>query len=157
VKTQNSSKLLYFEDLEIGKSYGSKQITVDEHEVIEFAQRYDPQPFHTDPEAARQSVFGTLVASGWHTAALTMRLRVTGDLQLAGGWVGLGIESMKWPKPVLPGDTLHAVFEVIEKRESKSNPSRGVIRVRTSTYNQREELVFETVSVQIVLRREPAL
>lgn len=118
-----------------------------------FAAAYDPQPFHTDKAAAADSVFGTLVASGWHTAAVTMRLRVTGELQLAGGWVGLGIESMKWPKPVLPGDELHAQFEVIEKRESQSNRSRGVIRVRTSTFNQNDELVFETVSVQIVLRR----
>ena len=145
--------VLYYEDLEIAKTYGSSEITVNENEVIEFAKAYDPQPFHTDKAAAKESVFGMLVASGWHTAALTMRLRVTGELQLAGGWIGLGIESMKWPKPVLPGDTLHATFEVIEKRESKSNPSRGIIRVRTCTYNQRGESVFETVSVQIVLKR----
>lgn len=145
--------MLYYEELELGKRYNSDRITVPENEIVEFAKVFDPQLFHTDAAAAKQSVFGQLVASGWHTAALTMRLRVTGELQLAGGWIGLGIESMNWPKPVLPGDTLHATFEVIEKRESKSNPSRGIIRVRTSTYNQNDDLVFETVSVQIVLRR----
>lgn len=145
--------MLYYEELELGKLYNSDRITVTENEIVEFAKAFDPQPFHTDALEAKQTVFGQVVASGWHTAALTMRLRVTGELQLAGGWIGLGIESMKWPKPVLPGDTLRATFEVIEKRESKSNPSRGIIRVRTSTYNQRDELVFETVSVQIVLRK----
>lgn len=144
--------MLYYEDIEIGKLYGSDEVAVSEEEAIEFAKKYDPQPFHIDKVAAKESVFGRLVVSGWHTAALTMRLRVTGDLQLAGGWVGLGIEGMKWPKPVIPGDTLRAAFEVIEKRESKSNPARGIIRVRTQTFNQDNELVFETVSVQIVLK-----
>lgn len=150
------SPVLYYEDLEIGKTYGSDTITVTEADIIEFAKAYDPQPFHTDKEAAKNSTFGTLVASGWHTAALTMRLRVTGELQLAGGWLGMGIEGMKWPKPVLPGDTLHATVEVIEKRESKSNPARGIIRVLTRTYNQDGKLVFETVSVQIALKRNPS-
>jgi acyl dehydratase len=144
---------LYLEDLEIGRSYGSGEALVSEAEIIEFAERFDPQPFHTDPVAAAASVFGQLVASGWHTAALTMRLRVTSDLRLSGGWIGMGIESMKWPKPVVPGDRLTVTVEVIEKRESKSRPDRGVIRVRTSTFNERGELVFETVSVQAVLRR----
>jgi len=144
--------VLYYEDLEIGRTYGSDLVTVTEAKIVEFAKAYDPQPFHTDKAAAKDSVFGTLVASGWHTAALTMRLRVTGELQLAGGWIGLGTEGLKWPKPVLPGDTLRATVEVIEKRESKSNPTRGIIRVRTCTYNQRDEMVFETVSVQIVLK-----
>lgn len=144
---------LYYEDLEIGKRYGSDRLTVTLEDITAFARVYDPQPFHTDPALARSSVFGELVASGWHTAALTMRLRVTGELQLAGGWVGLGVEYLKWPKPVKPGDTLRAEFEVIEKRKSKSNPKRGVIRVRTSTFNQNDELVFETITAQIVERR----
>lgn len=144
---------LFYEDLELGKKYGSSSLVVSQEDMVSFAKVYDPQSFHTDPVAARESVFGELVASGWHTAALTMRLRVTGELQLAGGWVGLGVEYLKWPKPVKPGDTLRAEFEVIEKRESKSNPRRGIIRVRTSTYNQRNELVFETITAQIVERR----
>ena len=144
---------LFYEDLELGKKYGSASLVVSQEDMVSFAKVYDPQSFHTDPSLARDSIFGELVASGWHTAALTMRLRVTGELQLAGGWVGLGVEFLKWPKPVKPGDTLHAEFEVIEKRESKSNPRRGIIRVRTSTYNQHNELVFETITAQIVERR----
>lgn len=142
----------YFEDLILEKAYGSDEILITEEDIVEFAIKYDPQPFHTDPDAARQSVFGELVASGWHTAALTMRLRVTGELRLAGGWVGLGVEYLKWPKPVRPGDRLRAEMTVIEKRESKSNPRRGIIRVRTQTFNQHGELVFETITAQIVER-----
>jgi acyl dehydratase len=148
-----SGEPLFFEDLELGRSYGSEEIEVGLDEVLEFARRYDPQPFHTDPVAARNSVLGELVASGWHTAALTMRLRVLSELRLAGGWVGLGVESMRWPKPVKPGDRLLVEVEVLEKRESKSKPDRGIVRVRTSTFNQHGELVFETVTAQIVLRR----
>lgn len=144
---------LYYEDLEVGRAYGSSPLTVSLEDIVAFASVYDPQPFHTDPSLARESVFGELVASGWHTAALTMRLRVTGELRLAGGWIGLGVESMRWPKPVRPGDTLRAEMEVLEKRESKSNPKRGIIRVRTSTFNQEGELVFETVTAQMVERR----
>lgn len=147
------SSELYYEDLELGKQYVSDEITVSAEEIIAFASQFDPQPFHTDEQAARESVFGELVASGWHTAAVTMRLRVTSQFTIAGGWVGLGVEYLKWPKPVRPGDTLQAHMEVVEKRESKSNPKRGVIRVKTSTLNQHEELVFETISVQIVERR----
>jgi acyl dehydratase len=135
--------------------YGSELATLKLEEIVAFAKEYDPQPFHTDPALARESVFGELVASGWHTAAITMRLRVTGELQLAGGWVGLGVESMRWPKPVRPGDTLRAEMEVLEKRESQSKPDRGIIRVRTSTFNQNDELVFETITAQIVERRTP--
>lgn len=144
---------LYLEDLELGRAYGSDEYEVTLEEIISFAERYDPQPFHLDQASAERSAFGRLVASGWHTAAIAMRLRVTGDLKLAGGWIGLGIESLKWPKPVLPGDRLRGETEVLEKRESKSNPKRGVIKVRTSLFNQKGELVFETISAQIVERR----
>lgn len=143
----------HYEDLEVGREYGSSSVVVTEEDIVEFALRFDPQPFHTDNAAAAGSVFGRLVASGWHTAALTMRLRVTGELQLAGGWVGLAVEELKWPRPVLPGDVLQATTTVLEKRESRSMPHRGIIKVRTRTSNQRAEVVFETVSVQIVDRR----
>jgi acyl dehydratase len=144
---------LYFEDLETGRVYGSDRLTVSLEDIVAFASFYDPQSFHTDRSAASNSVFGELVASGWHTAALTMRLRVTGELRLAGGWIGLGVESMRWPKPVRPGDTMRAEMQVLEKRESKSNPKRGIIRVRTSTFNQDGDLVFETVTAQMAVRR----
>ena len=145
--------VLYFEDLELGKQYRSDELTVTQEAIVEYAALYDPQPFHLDPEAAKASVFGELVASGWHTAALTMRLRVTSPLRLAGGWIGMGVEYLKWPKPVRPGDTLQAAMEIIEKRESASNPTRGIIRVRTTTFNQHGDVVFETVSVQLAIRR----
>lgn len=147
------SDLLYYEDLEIGKRYGSSEVTVTLEDILTFAEQFDPQPFHLDARAAESSTFKTLVASGWHTAALAMRLRVTGELKLAGGWIGMGVESLKWPTPVLPGDTLRAETEVVEKRESKSNPNRGIIRVRTCLYNQNDEMVFETISAQIAPKR----
>jgi len=145
---------LYLEDLVVGKLYGSDEVLVSDESIVEFARSYDPQPFHLDAEAAKRSVFGELVASGWQTAALTMRLRVTGELKLAGGWIGLAVEELKWPNPVRPGDRLRATTEVIEKRVSSSRPDRGVIKVRTTTYNQRDDVVFITQSVQLVLRRE---
>ncbi|MEA2552543.1 MAG: hypothetical protein QOJ65_719, partial [Fimbriimonadaceae bacterium] len=120
---------LFFEDLELGKQYPCGKTTVTREEIKEFARRYDPQPFHLDEEAARNSVFGTLVASGWHTAALTMKLRVEGELQLAGGWIGLGVDKLVWPKPVRPDDTLTATTEVLDMRESKSKPQWGVIKL----------------------------
>lgn len=144
---------LFLEELEVGRPYGSAEYEVSLEEIVTFASRYDPQPFHLDAEAAERSAFGRLVASGWHTAAIAMRLRVTGDLKLAGGWIGMGIESLKWPKPVIPGDRLRCETEVLEKRESKSNTKRGVIKVRTSLFNQDGELVFETISAQIVDRK----
>lgn len=147
------SEDLFFEDLEVGKVYGSDEVVVSLSKIQEFAGYFDPQPFHLDPDAAKDSVFEQLVASGWHTAALAMRLRVTGELKLAGGWIGMGVESLRWPSPVRPGDRLRAEMEVIEKRESRSNPKRGVIRVRTSLFNQEGSLVFETVSVQVAIRK----
>lgn len=143
----------YFEDLQVGDTYRTGSVTVTEAEIIAFARQYDPQPFHTDPAAAPHSVFGRLVASGWHTAALTMRLMVQGDLQLAGGSVGLGVEKIEWPRPVLPGDTLHVVSEVVEKRPSRSKPDRGLVRVRSTTFNQRDEPVETMTSLQLVLCR----
>lgn len=144
---------LFYEDLEIGKQYPCGSVTVSREEMISFARVYDPQPFHLDEEAAGHSVFGELVASGWMTAALTMKLRVEGELQLQGGWIGLGIDKIVWPKPVKPGDVLTATTVVLEMRESKSKPEWGVIKLRTATTNQRGEVVCEVVSNQLVKRR----
>lgn len=121
--------------------------------MIEFARVYDPQPFHLDEEAAKDSVFGGLVASGWQTAALTMKLRVEGELQIAGGWIGLGIDKIVWPNPVRAGDRLTASTEVVEMRESKSKPQWGVIKVKTATINQEGQIVCEVISNQLVKRR----
>ncbi|MBI3885262.1 MAG: MaoC family dehydratase [Opitutae bacterium] len=148
-----SRRPLYFDDLHVGDKFPTASVTVTEAEIIAFAQLYDPQPFHTDPAAAPASLFGRLVASGWHTAALTMRLLVQGEFQLAGGSVGLGVEKLEWPRPVLPGDTLTVVTEVVEKRPSSSKPDRGLVRARSTTFNQRQEPVQRLSALLIVLCR----
>ena len=145
---------LYLEDFTPGRRFGSGQVGITADEIRAFATQYDPQPFHLDEEAARGSFFGGLAASGWHTAALTMRLLVDGPLQPAGGRIGAGLDEMRWPRPVRPGDTLHVITEVLEARRSRSRPDRGIIRLRTTTLNQREEEVQVMVSNMIVPARD---
>ncbi len=118
-----------------------------------FAAEFDPQPFHLDEAAARASLFGGLVASGWHTAALTMRLLVNGEFQPVGGLIGLGVEEIRWPRPVRPGDVLRVESEVLDVRTSKSQPDRGVVKVRNTTFNQDGEPVMVQVANLIVPRR----
>jgi acyl dehydratase len=144
---------LYFEDLAPGQTFESGTVRVDPIRLKEFAAEFDPQPFHLDEQAAGASLFKGLVASGWHTAALTMRLLVDGDLKLAGGLLGAGVEELSWPHPVRPGDTLRVVSEVLEIRPSKSRPDRGMVRVRSTTLNQDEEPVMIQVARLIVPRR----
>ncbi len=146
----------YFEDLHVGDKIGTASLIVTETEIVAFAAQYDPQPFHLDADAAQSSLFGRLVASGWHTAALSMRLLVQGELKLAGGMIGLGVENIKWPQPVLPGDSLRVVSEIIEMRPSGSKPDRGLVKIRSTTLNQRDEPVQVMTSTQIVLRRPGA-
>lgn len=131
----------YLEDLHVGDRFESDAISVTEHDIIAFARGFDPQTFHLDAEAAKQSVFGGLVASGWHTAAMTMKLFVTGGLRLAGGSVGLGVDELRWPQPVRPGDTLRLQTEIMEIRPSRSKPDRGIIRIRNVTTNQNGAVV----------------
>ena len=144
---------LFLEDLVLGQRYRCGSVSVSLEDMKRFAKDYDPQPFHLDEEAARSSVFGELVASGWMTAALTMKLRVEGELQLQGGWIGLGIDKIVWPKPVRPGDMLTATTEVLEMRESQSKPQWGVIKLMTRTTNQVGDVVCEVVSNQLVHRK----
>ncbi len=144
---------LYLEDLEPGRMFRSGPVTVSEADIVRFGREFDPQPFHTDPEAARDSVFDGLAASGWHTAGLTMRLFVTGEMRLAGGTVGAGVEDLRWPRPVRPGDTLRLESEVVEVRASRSKPHQGVARVRNTTLNQDGEVVQVFTAVLIVPRR----
>jgi acyl dehydratase len=118
-----------------------------------FAAEFDPQPFHLDEQAASGSLFGGLAASGWHTAAATMRLLVDSDLKPKGGIVGAGFEEFRWPRPVRPGDELRIESEILEVRGSKSRADQGVIKVKTTTLNQRDEPVQVTVGVLIVPRR----
>ena len=144
----------YYEDFEPGQLYtGKTRIRVDADEIKRFAAAWDPQPFHLDEEAAADSVFGGLAASGWHTAAMTMRLFVDGSLQVAGGLVGLGLEELRWPRPVRAGDELRVQVEVLELRPSRSRPSHGLVKLRTTTLNQRDEPVQVSVNTLFVPRR----
>ena len=147
---------LYLEDFAVGQTYATGRLTVDRDQIIAFAHQFDPQPYHLDDEAARQSPFRGLAASGWHTAALTMRLMVDGEFKPAGGILGVGFDELSWPRPVRPGDELHAKSEILEVRPSKSRPDRGLIRVRTTTLNQNEEPVQIFTGNLIVPRRDAA-
>jgi acyl dehydratase len=143
----------YLEDFAVGQTYGSGRLKVEKDRIKTFAAEFDPQPFHMDEEAARTSFFGGLAASGWHTAAATMRLLVESDLKPAGGIVGAGFDEFRWSLPVRPGDELHLDIEVLEVRPSKSRPNQGLIKVRTTTRNQNGEAVQITVGNLVVPRR----
>jgi acyl dehydratase len=143
----------YLEDFAVGHRFGSGRLTVDRGQIKSFAAEFDPQPFHLDEAAARGSIFQGLAASGWHTAALTMRLLVAGELKPHGGVIGMGFEEFRWPKPVRPGDELRVESEVLEVRPSRSRPDQGLIKVRTTTLNQRDEAVQVTVGTLLVPRR----
>ena len=143
----------YLEDFSPGQIFGSGRLRVERERIKSFAAEFDPQPFHLDEEAARNSLFGGLAASGWHTAALTMRLLVESDLKPAGGILGAGFDEFRWPRPVRPGDELHLESEVLDVRASKSRPGQGVIKVKTTTLNQNGEAVQISIGNLIVPRR----
>jgi acyl dehydratase len=130
----------YFEDLAVGQKFASSTLGVDADAITAFAAQFDPQPFHLDDEAARHTIFEGLAASGWHTAALTMRLCVASDFRPAGGIVGIGGE-LNWLKPVRPGDALRVEIEIIETRLSRSRPAQGIVKIRLTTLNQDDEPV----------------
>ena len=143
---------LYLEDLHVGQTFASAPVTVIADQIKAFAAEFDPQPFHLDETAARDTLFEGLAASGWHTAALTMRMLVQ-CFPLAGGLVGAGGETT-WPRPTRPGDTLTAHVEILEIMPSRSRPYRGMIRTRTETRNQHGEPV-QVSTVRIVVWRRP--
>jgi acyl dehydratase len=143
----------YLEDFSVGQTFRSGSVTVETEQIKSFASQFDPQPFHLDERAAATTFFGGLVASGWHTAAMTMRMIVDGDLRIAGGLIGAGAEELKWPRPVRAGDTLHIVSEVLEVRPSKSRPDQGIIKMRTQTMNQDDQPVMIFVANMLVPRR----
>ncbi|HET7159653.1 MAG TPA: MaoC family dehydratase [Burkholderiales bacterium] len=145
----------YLEDIAVGQSYRSMTINVDRDGMIDFAAEFDPQPFHVDAEAARTSFFGELVASGWYTAALTMRLLVESDFKPAGGLIGAGFDEFSFPRPVTAGDDLYLEAEVLDVRESKSRPQQGIVKARITTKNQRDEPVLVYV-VNLIVQRRPA-
>lgn len=143
----------YFEDFAVGDTLELGSVTVSEDEIIEFARAYDPQPFHIDPNAAAHSIFGGLIASGWHTCALTMRLMVDGLLSKAASLGSPGVDQIRWQRPVRPGDTLTARATVLEVRPSQSKPDRGSMRIRTEVTNQEGETVMWMESIGIMGRR----
>lgn len=143
---------LYLEDLYIGQQFVSGQHYMDEARMKEFAREFDPQPFHLEEEAARDSVFGGLAASGWHTAAVAMRLLVDGGLPLGNGIIGLGGD-LAWPKPTRPGDTLHVESEILEIAPSRSKPNQAIVKVRSATLNQHGEAVHSFTSKCLVFKR----
>jgi acyl dehydratase len=144
---------LYLDDLAVGQTFRSGSVVVDLDRIKTFAAEFDPQPFHTDEAAAVGTIFGGLVASGWHTAALTMRMLVESDFRIAGGLVGLGVEQIRWPLPVRPADVLHVESEILEVRPSQSNSNRGVVKVRNTTLNQDGQTVMVQVANLIVPRK----
>jgi acyl dehydratase len=146
--------LLYLEDLTVGRRFKTGTVVVSADAIKVFAARFDPQPFHLDEATAKQSVFGELVASGWHTAALGMRLLVDGEMKVAGGLVGLGGE-LTWPQPTKPGDELHVESEVLEVKPSRSRPDSGIVKVRNTALNQNGEAV-QIFIVSMLVPRRPA-
>jgi acyl dehydratase len=143
----------FLEDFAVGQVFKSGRKRVEKAEIFAFAKEYDPQPYHLDEEAAKKSPFAGLAASGWHTAAITMRLLVDGEFKPAGGILGVGFDELSWPRAVRPGDELHVLSEVLEVRPSKSRPDRGMIRVRNTTLNQNNEPVQIFTGNLLVPRR----
>lgn len=145
----NESTPRYFEDLVIGNVLETASVTVTEEEIIDFARRYDPQPFHIDKAAAEKSIYGGLIASGWHTAAIAMRLMVDARAQSA-GMGSPGIDELRWIKPVRPGDTLRVRWTLIEARRSRSKPDRGLTRSKCEVFNQNDEIVMTYIGMGLV-------
>jgi len=143
----------YLEDFAAGQIYRTSRLPVDKGQILAFALQFDPQPHHLDEEAARKSVFKGLAASGWHTAAMTMRLLVESEFQPADGILGMGLEELSWPRPVRAGDELRVEGEVLEVRPSKVRTDRGVIRLRATTFNQHDQPVQIFTGNLLVPRR----
>lgn len=142
---------LYLEDLQVGQRFTSGTHQLDAAQIKAFAAQFDPQPFHLDEAAAKSSFFGGLAASGWHTAAISMRLFVEA-MPIAGGNVGAGGE-ITWPLPTRPGDVLHVECEVLDIKPSRSRPTRGMVTMRNETFNQQGEIVQVMVAKMVVHRR----
>ncbi|OBS31970.1 dehydratase [Tepidimonas fonticaldi] len=146
---------IWWEDLAVGDSRDLGSLTVTEEEIVAFARQYDPQPFHLDPEAARHSVFGALCASGWHTCALAMRLMVTNFLHESSSLGSPGLESLKWLKPVFPGDELRLRHTIVDKRPMGKRPDVGLVRTVWALFNQHGEQVLHMEGWGMFRRREP--
>lgn len=145
--------VLYLEDLQVGQRFVTGTCVIDAEAIKAFARQFDPQPFHLSEEAAKATLFGGLAASGWHTAAVTMRLMVESGPRLAGGVIGAGTE-VKWPLPTRPGDVLHVQGEVLSARPSQSRPGSGILVMRSETCNQRGDVV-QTMTTNLIMLRRP--
>ena len=145
---------LYLEDFVVGQKYLTGSVRLDAFAITAFARQFDPQPFHLDEEGGRGTLFEGLAASGWHTAALTMRLLVDSNLKPAGGIVGTRAEELRWPRPVRPGDELRVEAEILEVRPSRSRPGEGYVKCRSTTLNQRGEPVQVLLINLLVRARE---
>jgi acyl dehydratase len=145
----------FFEDFAVGQTLRSGTTAVTAQAIKLFAAEFDPQSFHLDEDQAQGSLFAGLAASGWHTAAIAMRLFVESDLRPAGGTIGAGVEDLRWPKPVRPGDVLHVEGEIIETRASRSRPDLGIVKIRATLFNQLNEPVQIWTPV-LMVRRRPA-
>jgi acyl dehydratase len=143
----------FFEDLKVGDRFKSQTYEVTEEQIIFFAREFDPQPFHLDRVVADKTMFEGLIASGWHTAAITMRLFVQ-TLNFAEGAIGLGVDELRWPTAVKPNDVLQVETEIVDLRESQSKPSHGIVRLRYVTTNQRGDIVQTMYASALVLRRK---
>ena len=146
---------LYWEDFKVGETAPMGEKLVDRDEVIAFARAYDPQPFHIDEQAARQSMFGGLIASGWHTCAMVMRMMVDSYLGDSASLGSPGVDNVRWLKPVRPGDTIRATRTVLETRASQSRPEIGLMKSRWEVHNQRGELVMSMEGTGLFQRRNP--
>jgi acyl dehydratase len=146
-------KLFYYDELSVGQRFRSATtITMDKDRIISFATEFDPQPFHLGDEGAKDSLFASLAASGWHTAAATMRLLTEGGLPIAGGIIASSIQ-LNWPKPTRPGDELHVESEILEITPSKTRPDRATITTRSDTFNQRSEILQTTIAKLVGSKR----
>jgi acyl dehydratase len=144
--------LLYLEDIYPGMTFSAGPMTLSEEAIIAFAREFDPQPFHIDPAAAQATVFKGLAASGWHTAAVTMRMLVDAELRIAGGTIGFGAE-ISWLRPVRPGDGLSVETEIIDITPSESKPNQAIVTLRTTTVNQNGETVQVMTSKNLIFKR----
>ena len=145
---------IYFDDLDVGETRSFGSYTVTESEILQFAEQYDPQWFHTDPDRAEsESIYGGLIASGWHTAAMTMRMIVDHHLEDAMALGALGVDNLRWPNPVFPGETLALETEVVETRVSESRSDRGIVKTDSTTVNQSGEPKMSMTSIVLYARR----
>ena len=146
---------LYFEDFTPPREFHTEGITITEGQIVDFAMAFDPQPFHLDAEAAKETIYGGLIASGFHTMALTFRLFAQTRALVACSLGSPGVDEVRWLRPVRPGDTLRATVKVVDQKPSTSKPDRGIVRLAWTTLNQRGEPVLTMTSMQLV-RRRPA-